>query len=205
MSILTSLCGRDALRSSGFPKWYVAARLMSCTVQCSRSASIDSSGLVCAYLASRTLLRHLQSIYDVSERSDSPDTASTRPCDLVGPLPGTDFSSSRLESSTTPRWVRMVGGSSRIDGRWCGWLSGSSGIDGEWFGWLRYVRCCSPALSVLIRLVFSQRTRVDSFRVAACAACCVVHSASYPIRLIAVAIALALTTALDTSRVSLFA
>ena len=85
----------------------------------------------------------------------------------------------------------MVGGSSRIDGGWCGWL--------------RYVRCPALAPSVLTHLACSQRCRVDSFRVAACAAHCAVLTTWFPIHLIAFAIAPALQIVLDISRLVLLA
>ena len=125
-------------------------------------------------------------MYNVSEWCDSPDSASTRPCDLVGPLVGTDTCSSRFDSSATTRWVRVVNRPSGIDGRRCGWP--------------RYVRRLAFALSVLTRLVFSQRCRTDSFRVAACAAHCAALTTWFPIHLIAFAITPALQIVLDVSQ-----
>ena len=164
---------------------------MSCTVQCSRSASIDSSAFMLVVRASGTLPNRLQSIYKVFDASDSPDSASTRLDDFVSPPAGADFSRSRFQSSTTARWVRMVGGSSGINGGWCGWP--------------RCVTCRALPLSVLIRFVFSQRSRFEPFRLAACAARCAVHSTSYPIHLVAFAISLALPIALDVSRLDFLA
>ena len=150
--------------------------------KCARSTSIDSYGFIVAIPASGSLLRHLYSIYTVSDRSNSPNSASTRSHDLVGPLVGTDVSRSRFDSSTTMRRVRLVGRVSMVGGRWCGRPM--------------CVRHPVVAPSVLTCLDFSQWTRVDSFRVAACA----VLSALSPIRLVAISVALALPTALGVSR-----
>ena len=55
----------------------------------------------------------------------------------------------RLESSTTTRWVRVVGRPHVMIGEWCGLP--------------RYVRRFAFTPSVLTRLGFSQRSRFDSF------------------------------------------
>ena len=53
---------------------------------CAHSSSIDSRSLVFAYHGLGSLLGCLWSIYNVSGASDSPDSASTRPNDLVSCL-----------------------------------------------------------------------------------------------------------------------
>jgi hypothetical protein len=58
---------------------------------------------------------------------------------------------------------------------------------------------CALVLSVLTCLVSSQRSRFESFRVVPCAARCAIHPTSYPIRITAVPIALALLIGLDVS------
>ena len=103
-------------------------------------------------------------MYNVSEWSDSPDLASMHPCDLVGPLAGTDTCSLRFESSMMPRWVWMVGG--------------LSGMDGWWFGCLRYVCCPAVAPSVLTRFACSQRCHFNSLWVVACATHCTILTTS---------------------------
>ena len=135
--------------------------------KCARSSSIGSSGLVFAYRSLGSLLHHLWSIYIVSGASNSPDSASTRSNDLVG-LPGVaDTCRSQFQSSSATGWVRRG--------------VRSSVVVGKWIGWPRYVVRRSFISSVLTRLESSQRSRFESFRLAACAARCTIHPAPSPI------------------------
>ena len=149
-------------------------------------SSIDSCGFIFAFHGSVLLPHHLWSICNMSGAFYSTDSASMRPCGLVGPPEVTDISRSRFQSSSATWWVQLVGGMYMVDGRWCGHP--------------RYVRRIAFALLVLTRLVFSQRCRTDLFRVVTCTARCAVHSASSPIHLDSIAIAPALPTAFDASR-----
>ena len=127
----------------------VAPRLMVVALsKCARSSSIDFSAFVFAFHGSVSLPHHLWSICDISGAFDSPDSASARPCGLVGPPGVTDISRSRFQSSSATWWVRLVGGMYMVDGRWCRRP--------------RYVRRIAFALLVLTRLVFSQRCRTES-------------------------------------------
>ena len=100
----------------------VAPRLMVVALsKCARSSSIDSGAFVFAFCGSVSLPHHIWSICDMSGAFDLPDSASTRPCGLVGPPGVTDSSRSFLESSTTTRWVWMINRRSVVDGKWCGW------------------------------------------------------------------------------------
>ena len=80
-----------------------------------------------AHRASRSLPHYSYFIYSISGRSDSPDTATTRPYDLVGPA-AADSSSLRFESSTSAGWVDVF---DRLPG-----------VIGRWFRWARYIRPC---------------------------------------------------------------
>ena len=76
------------------PDMEVAPRLMVVALsKCARSSSIESSGFVFAFHGSVSLPHHLWSICDISGAFNSPDSASTRPCGLVGPPGVTDISS----------------------------------------------------------------------------------------------------------------
>ena len=169
------------------PDMEVAPRLMVVALsKCARSSSIDSSGFVFAFRGSVSLPHHLWSICDMCGAFDSPDSASMRPCGLVGPPGAADISRSRFQSSSATWWVRLVG-----------WMYV---VNGRWYRRPRYVRHIAFALLVLTRLVFSQRCRTDSFRVVTRTARCAVHSALSPIHLDSIAIAPALPTAFNASR-----
>ena len=131
-----------ALHSRNCPIWQVAARLMVALLsKCARSSSIDSGGFIFAFPGSVSLPHHLWSICDMSGAFDSPDSASTRPCGLVGPPGVTDISRSRFCLSSTTRRVWVVHRSLGIVGKWCGRL--------------RYVRHFVFAPFVLTRVGFS--------------------------------------------------
>ena len=138
------------LRSSNCLIWQVAAQLVVALLsKCARSSSTDSDTFVFAFRDSVLLLHHLLAVYDISGAFDSPDSASTRPCGLVGPPGVTDSSRACFQSSSATWWVWLVGGMYMVNGRWCRWP--------------RYVRCIAFVLLVLTRLVFSQRCCTDSF------------------------------------------
>ena len=72
------------------------------------SSSVKSCGLVLVPRASGLLLYLVQSIYNVSDASESPDSALTHLCNLVSPLPSTDFSRLHFGLSLKERRVRVV-------------------------------------------------------------------------------------------------
>ena len=118
-------------------------------VQVRAPSLIDSGAFIFTFRGLVSLPHHLWSICDISGTFNSPDSASTSPCGLVGPPGAADTCRSHFQSSSATWWVRLVSGMYVVDGRWCRWP--------------RYVHCIMFALLVLTCLVFSQRCRTDSF------------------------------------------
>ena len=115
-----------------------ASAMVVALSKCAHSSSIDSGAFVFAFRGSVSLPHHIWSICDMSGAFDSPDSASTCPCGLVGPPGVTDISRSRFCLSLTTRRVWVVHRSLGIVGKWCGRL--------------RYVRHFAFALFVLTRV-----------------------------------------------------
>jgi hypothetical protein len=135
-----------------------------CCLSVCGPSSIGSSGLVSVIRAPVPLLHHLLSIYNVSERLDSPDSTLTCSRDLVGPSVGTDSSRFRLELSTGPLWVDIIGE--------------RPGVTRRWYGWPRYV--CHRALVPLLLTFFCSASILVSSRFDSRRALSVVHGPAWP-------------------------
>ena len=82
---------------------------------------LDSSGLIFAYCSLELLLHHLQSIYNISGTSDSPNLASMHLDDLVSPSGVTDTCRLHFQLCLATWWIRIGVRSSGMIERWNGW------------------------------------------------------------------------------------
>ena len=92
-----------------FPNTEVAPRLLS---DSAARASIVTGAVSLVRHRCGVLPQHLEPIYDVSDALDAPYTASTLLYDSVSrpfQIFSTDLSRSQLQSSSTTRWVYVLG------------------------------------------------------------------------------------------------